>query len=477
MYPLVVDLDGTITRTDTLYESIFQLIKKSPLLIFMIPFWIIKGKAYLKTRVAEKVSINPETLPYNNELLEYIQEQQALGRSIHLATAAHISIAKKVAGYLNIFDSVLATTDKKNLKGVKKLHEIQKTIGTQFTYAGDNKSDIIIWESSQSAILVNVSNEITRRVSEKTVIEKAFNQNSNGIAILVKACRLHQWLKNLLIFIPLFTAFSFTDLDKVGDSILAFFSFSLLASATYILNDLWDLESDRKHPRKKNRPFASGLMSIPLGVFLSLSLLIFGLILGSIVSVNFLYMLLLYLVMTLSYSLVFKTYVLIDVIFLSLLFTIRILSGAVAISVSMSAWLLSFSVFIFLSLALVKRCSELVSLKSNDLVSSSGRDYQVSDLIILWPLGVGAALSAVVIFGLFINDPDTKVRYQTPEILWLASIGLIYWLSRVWVKTARGEMHDDPVVFAIKDRGSLITVLAIISVILVAHFFSLQVIR
>jgi 4-hydroxybenzoate polyprenyltransferase len=194
------------------------------------------------------------------------------------------------------------------------------------------------------------------------------------------------------------------------------------------------------------------------------------------VSWAFLTMLLSYLVITSAYSWVLKEYVLVDVLTLSLLYTLRILAGSVAAHISTSSWLLAFSVFIFLSLALVKRCAELVTLESNGVGSTRGRDYRVTDLVVLWPLGVGAAMSAVVVFGLFISAPDTRSHYSTPGLLWLAAIGLIYWISRLWIKTSRGEMHDDPVVYAVKNHGSRIAVIAILATMLAAHFFKLPIV-
>jgi 4-hydroxybenzoate polyprenyltransferase len=285
---------------------------------------------------------------------------------------------------------------------------------------------------------------------------------------------VHQWFKNLLLFVPLLTAFSFQEIDKLLAITLAFFAFSLTASATYMGNDLWDLESDRSHPRKKYRPFASAQISIIKGVALAAGLLVLGLMLAANVSLNFFWMLLLYLMVTITYTWTLKTYVLIDVIVLSLLYTLRIIAGSVAVEVPTSSWLLAFSVFIFFSLALVKRCSELVSLQQSGKENTHGRDYCNSDLVVLWPLGVGSALSAVVVFGLFISAAETQVRYASPQGLWLVAIGLIYWLARLWIKTARGEMHDDPLVFAIRDFGSRITIIAMIMATLAAHFFTLE---
>ena len=254
---------------------------------------------------------------------------------------------------------------------------------------------------------------------------------------------------------------------------IAFFAFSLAASATYIVNDLWDLDNDRAHHRKQHRPFASGDIPIAKGLLVAGSALVMAFLMALNVSQNFLLMLLFYLVLTSTYSWILKGYVLIDVLTLSVLYTLRIIAGAVVIEVSLSYWLLAFSVFTFLSLALIKRCSELVYLSNTGQDSTPGRDYRVADLVVLWPLGVGSAVSAVVVFGLFINAPETLARYTAPELLWLAALGLIYWLSRLWIKTTRGEMHDDPIVYAVKDKGSISTILLILITMIAAHYVTL----
>ncbi len=473
--PLVVDLDGTLTPTDTLVESLVKVVKQSPMNLLRLPFWLIKGKAAFKAVIAAQAGVAVELLPYREPLLDYLRKERSKGRRIVLATAAHHSIADGVAKHLDLFDQVLATEAGCNLKGKAKLNAIQKKVGGTFVYAGDSKADVPIWKAAQKAVLVDVQPGIAAMVRQAVPIEHEFQGDGVGLSLWLHALRVHQWLKNLLLFVPLMTAFSFTDIGKLSSIFLAFLAFSFSASATYIVNDLWDLENDRAHPRKRLRPFASAKLPILQGLAVSVGILLLGLVLAFTVSLGFFLMLLLYLVLTSAYSWVLKEYVLIDVLMLSLLYTLRILAGSVAIGIATSSWLLAFSAFIFLSLALVKRCAELVSLGENGVAATRGRDYQVTDLVVLWPMGVGSALSAVVVFGLFINTPETESRYGTPQLLWLVAIGLIYWLARLWVKTSRGEMHDDPVIYAIKDRGSRVTVFAMIAVMLAAHFLTLEI--
>ncbi|MDD5579182.1 MAG: UbiA family prenyltransferase [Methylobacter sp.] len=471
--PLIVDLDGTLTPTDTLIESVIRLIKLNPVNILLIPFWLPNGRAAFKSIIAARAPFSAENLPYREPFLDYLRKEKKKGRRLILATASHLSVAESVALKLELFDAVLASDDIRNLKSKAKLEAIRELVGEKFVYAGDNVADLPIWKAATAAVLVGVSPRVAKAVRRDTPVEREFPRPDIKITDWLRALRVHQWLKNLLLFVPLLTAFSFLEIGKLTAIIVAFFAFSLAASATYMLNDLWDIESDRAHPRKRSRPFASASITIPVGLSVAFVLLAAALGLAVTVSINFLLMLMLYLALTSTYSWALKEYVLIDVLLLSLLYTLRILAGAVAVSIPVSSWLLAFSVFIFFSLALVKRCSELISLSLAGQEKTQGRDYRITDLIVLWPLGIGAALSSVVIFGLFISAADTQARYASVQLLWLVAIGLIYWLGRLWIKTARGEMHDDPLVFAIKDRGSRITILAMIAATLSAHFLHL----
>ena len=472
--PLVVDLDGTLTPTDTLVESIIKLVKQSPLNLLRMPLWLLKGRAALKENIASRISISAQYLPYRESLLHYIREEKVMGRQIVLATAAHKSIAEGVAKHLGLFDKIIATDATHNLKGKAKLQAIRDSVGNAFVYAGDSQADLPIWNAAQAAVLVAVAPHTAEAVRRNVTIESEVSKQSVELSIWLRAIRVHQWIKNLLLFVPLLTAFSFLEIWKLVTMTVAFTAFSFAASASYIVNDLWDLENDRAHPRKRFRPFASARLPILNGLAVAGCALLISFILALTVSKGFFLMLILYLVLTSTYSWMLKEYVLIDVLTLSLLYTLRILAGSVAIGIKPSSWLLAFSVFMFLSLALVKRCAELVSLVQNEVLAARGRDYRVTDLVVLWPLGVGAALSAVVVFGLFISAPETQARYATPNLLWLIAVGLVYWLGRLWVKTSRGEMHDDPVVYAIKDRGSRMTVFSMFGVMFVAYFVTLS---
>ncbi|KWK70226.1 UbiA family prenyltransferase [Burkholderia ubonensis] len=468
--PLVVDLDGTLTTTDTLAESVIRAVRRKPASLLRFPFWLASGRSTFKARIAEQADLRVEHLPYRAPLVEYLEQEQQRGRKIVLATAAHRSIAERVGEHLDLFDEVIATDGETNLKGEAKLESIRKHVGERFVYAGDSKADLPVWAAAQGAILAGAAPAVTATIRDTVRVEREFSNECVNVATWCKALRVHQWLKNLLLFVPLLTAFAFFDADKIGTLVVAFLALSLGASATYIVNDLWDLDNDRRHPRKRNRPFAKGTLSIAQGIGGGAVLLTLAFVLACAVSAQFAAMFVLYLMLTTAYSWRLKSIVLLDVIVLSLLYTHRIVAGAVAVGIAVSHWLLAFSVLTFLSLALVKRCSELVLLRQSDKRESAGRDYRVGDLEVLWPFGIGASLAAVVVFGLFISAPETAARYASPHLLWLVQIALIYLFGRLWVTTVRGAMHDDPIVHLLENRGSLGVLLVMVAIVLVAHF-------
>ena len=474
---LVVDLDGTLTPTDTLVESVIQLIAKSPLNLFWLFFWLLRGRLFLKNQVASRTLFSPEHLPYREPLLAYLRSEKAIGRRIILATAAHRSIGESVAKHLGLFEAVLATDAGCNLKGQAKLAAIRHHVGDEFVYAGDSLADVPIWKAAKAAVLVGVPSGLANDLRHSVRVEKEFPRERPAITTWLRAMRVHQWLKNGLLFVPLLTAFSFMDTAKLLTMAVAFLAFSLAASSTYLVNDVWDLARDRAHPRKRLRPFASGKLPILHGMMVAVGAMVVAFALALAVSVGFSLMLLAYVVLTSAYSWALKEYVLIDVIMLSLLYILRILAGSVAVDIATSSWLLAFSAFMFLSLALVKRCAELVSMDQLGRTIARGRDYRVTDLVVLWPMGLAAALSAVVVFGLFISAPDTQARYATPGLLWLVAVGLVYWLARLWIKTARGEMHDDPVVYAIANQGSRTTLITLVALLLASRFLVVEFIR
>lgn len=466
--PLFVDLDGTLVKSNILIESFFLLAKSRPAAFLWAFGWLWRGKAYLKSKIAEHVDISPQTLPYQTQFLEFLRSEVVRGRTLYLATASNEKLARSIAQHLGIFRGVLGSTTKTNMKGRRKLKEIQRiSAGQPFDYAGDSRADIEIWRHARRVIVVNPQLGVETTTRNLTTDSQVFDDRENGLQDYLKAIRPHQWLKNLLIFVPLLTAHAW-NVGAITHTSLAFLAFSLIASGTYVLNDLFDLHSDRAHPRKRDRSIAAG--KIPLGhcIALAFILMVIGFALGWLLPPLFELTLLAYFAMTLWYSLHLKQYVFIDAITLAGLYTIRLIAGAVAIDNVLSFWLLGFSMFIFLSLALVKRCSELIAIMSVGRTAAAGRDYNFSDIPYLSGMGVASGYAAIVVLAFFINSPDVVTRYSEPRALWLLCPMLLYWISRLWIKTGRGEMNDDPIVFTVTDRGSRYVILGVVGVVILA---------
>lgn len=461
--PLFVDLDGTLVRTDTLIESFFCLLRINILYIFVVPFWVFRGKAVLKDEIAKRTKLDPALLPYQDDFLTYLRDEHTKKRQLILATAANYKIANSVARHLGIFESVISSDRNENISGKNKLSRIRKIISSNaFDYAGNSSDDIDILTEAQNAILVNPSSRVIPAIEKHTNVQIIFNDKKISFLIYLKALRTHQWLKNILLFVPLLAAHQFFNPVALIQISLAFLSFSLCASSVYLLNDLIDLPEDRGHPRKCKRPFASGDLPVIHGAFLIPLLLASSVLICWFLPPLFLLVLGIYYVSTLVYSFWLKRIVLIDVITLASLYTIRVLAGAAATSITPSFWLLVFSMFIFLSLAMVKRFSELKDLSVNNH-SRYGRGYNVADIEIVSNSGMASGYLAVLVLALYIHSPDIENQYARPEVIWLVCILLLYWVSRMWLIANRGLMYDDPLIFALKDYVSqwiaLITVL------------------
>lgn len=468
--PLCVDLDGTLVRSDTLVDSVLVMARQHPSKLLKVPGWIAQGKAAFKRHITSAVVLDVEHLPYNRPLLEWLREQAGQDRAIYLATAADKALAERVAAHLGIFHGVLASDGATNLAGGNKLAAFRERFGGDFCYIGNAKPDAELLGACVSPMVANPHRALTARLRRAgTVPGTVFDDRTPALKSWLKAVRLHQWAKNTLIFVPLLLAHIWKAAPAVG-ALIAFLSFGMCASATYIINDLLDLEADRKHPRKRLRPFAAGDLSAIAGVAVVLLLLaaafVLALALPRLVAAmpgdyalaqpyKYLGWLVIYTATTLSYSLFLKRKLLLDVFILSGLYTVRILAGSAATGVPISAWLAGFSIFFFLALAFVKRFSELEGLAARGGHATSGRGYFVTDLEQLRALGTGAAYASVVVLTLYINDARTNLLYRHPIRLWLVVPVLLLWLSQVWMLASRGEMHDDPVVWAITDRRSL----------------------
>ena len=450
--PLVVDLDGTLIRTDLLHESVFGLLKQNPFNVFLLPFWLMRGKAYMKQQIAERVDLRVDLLPWNEEFLGYLQEEYDAGRRLVLATASNRRYAEGVAGHLGIFADVLASDAEENLSGARKLQHIEKMFaGGGFVYAGNAAVDVPIWQRAESAVLVSPTATARRKAGALGNVARVFETRTQRLLALLKAMRPHQWLKNVLVFVPLVLSHQLHNPELVLNCVLAFIAFSLCASSVYLLNDLLDLDADRQHPRKCRRPFAAGTLPVTTGVAAMGALLLASLVIGMLLPPLFLPALVFYYVMTLAYSIWLKRAALVDGLVLAGLYTMRLIAGAAAIAVLPSFWLLAFSIFIFLSLAFIKRYSELLTVGEVEDAKLAGRGYKPVDMETLAQLGTASGYLAVLVLALYINGDKVGEMYARPEALWMLCPMMLYWVSRMWLLTRRGDMHDDPVVFTMRD--------------------------
>jgi 4-hydroxybenzoate polyprenyltransferase/phosphoserine phosphatase len=482
---LCVDLDGTLVKSDTLVDTTLALARQQPAQLFKLPGWLLQGKAALKRHLTGAVQLDVIHLPYNRELLQYLEQQHALGRPIYLATAADSALAERIAAHLGLFRGVLASDGAVNLAGNNKLAAFRQQFGDDFSYIGNASPDIPLLTHCQQPMVANPTSGLRAGLRAANVTPvRTFQEQASPLRAWIKALRMHQWAKNTLIFLPLLLAHTWSP-GVLAGAVVAFISFGLCASATYIVNDLLDIEADRQHPRKRRRPFASGDLSAISGCLVVILFLLSAAALALAVphiitavspsvlfvppfQINFLGWLGVYLVTTLAYSLRLKRAVLVDVIVLSGLYTIRILAGSAATGVVVSTWLAGFSIFFFLSLAFVKRFAELESLRERGGSTPSGRGYHVADLEQLRSFGTASAYASVVVLTLYISNLSAAELYRHTNRLWLLVPVLLLWLSRLWLLASRGQLDEDPVVYAITDKRSLLMGLLVAIIVLIS---------
>jgi len=469
--PLCVDLDGTIISTDTLLESILLAGKQKPYIFILFPFWLMKGRAYLKKKISEHAIPDVSLLPYKENVLNFIKEEKSKGREIVLASATDKRIADSVANHLGIFDKVIATDNNFNLRSRNKGNTLTELFGEKgFDYIGDSSADLAVWKKADCALLVEPSDKLLNKVKSFSEQFIVFSSEKKNLKLFIKEIRVYQWIKNILIFLPMLMAHR-PEFNIIQNSILAFIAFSFTASFVYILNDLLDLESDRQHPGKKKRPFASGRLPIHLGIISAPLFLIIGFGIGLLLlPVEFFWTLLIYLVLTTAYSFYLKKVIILDVIVLSCLYTIRLIAGANATGIEASPWLLGFSIFIFLSLAIMKRFTELGVMIEQNKSKTHGRGYRVEDISFLRNIGPASGYMSVLILALYVNSDKVISLYHTPQLLWLTLLCLLFWVSRIWLIAQRGKMLDDPILFIAKDYISYIVGFVITILIVVATF-------
>jgi 4-hydroxybenzoate polyprenyltransferase len=469
MRPLCVDLDGTLVKSDTLIDSLLVLLRNRPLLVLALPGRLLRGKAAFKAFLSESITLDVVHLPYNRPLLQFLQQEKNQGRDIYLATGADLAIARRVADHIGIFAGVLGSDGETNLTGSKKLDRLRGLLGSgEFDYIGNDTPDLPLLAHASQPMVANPSLGLRLKLRTRRIRPtREFKESRHLLSSLLKAARVHQWAKNLLIFLPLFLSHTLS-ISRLLTALLAFFCFSLTASATYVVNDLLDIESDRRHPHKRLRPFASGDLSAFSGACMVAVFLLLALSGARLLHPAFYGWLLLYLVTTLAYSSYLKRIALVDVLVLAGLYTLRLEAGSAATQTPISQGLAGFSVFLFLSLAIVKRFAELENLRASGSSPKNGRGYLVADIEQMRAFGTSSAYAAVVIFAIYISGQDVTALYHQARLLWLMVPLMILWLSRLWLLASRGELNEDPVVFALTDWMSLLMGAAVAAVAFLA---------
>ena len=454
--PLCVDLDGTLILSDMLWESMVRLLRKDPLWLIVIPFWWMRGRACLKQQIARRVELDVATLPYNEPFIVYLRAAKKEGRPLILATASDHAMADQVARHVGLFDEVLASDGQTNLRAAAKRKALTEKFGEHgYDYAGNSSVDLAVWEGTREAIVVNAGESLSRRAGQVTKVGRFFPARESWIAALLKSLRPHQWLKNLIVFVPIVTSHKL-DFWPLLAGAGAFMALCLCASGGYLLNDLLDLEADRHHPTKRRRPFASGSLPLQAGLMLAPILLVASAVVAWETHPPFVALVFIYFVASTAYSCCLKRVPLLDVFVLAGLYTLRLIAGHVVTGIEYSAWLLVFSMFIFLSLALLKRFCELRGLREQNQTDAKGRGYAVDDLELVATLGLVSGYLAVLVLALYVNSQQVIELYKRPLLLLFICPLILYWISRVWLIAHRGQMHSDPVVFALKDWSSYV---------------------
>jgi len=464
---LIVDLDETLIRSDLLHESFWNSFSR----YWLSPIWALaaltRGKAALKSYLKSKSEIDFSSLPYDPKVIDYIKKHKKQGGHTALVTASNQVFAKKIADHLQIFDEVHGSHDYNNLKGPAKAAFLIERFGEgKFSYMGDAATDLHIWEVSSKVITVNASSSLRKKVENLgKPVEHLVTRVTTSTAY-IKALRPHQWLKNILIFLPMLAAHQI-DATTAFTSGVAFIAFSLMASTVYVMNDLLDLTSDREHPRKRLRPFACGAIPIAHGSLLMLGLLGASILITLFLSWKLLTILIAYFVLSSAYSLFLKRQIILDICVLALLYTSRILAGSAATAIEPSVWLLAFSTFIFFSLAAMKRQAELVDMAKRGALIAKGRGYHVDDVLIISMMGLAAGYVSVLVLALYLNTPSVVGLYKFPPALWGICGVMLYWLTRMALITHRGLMDDDPIVFAAKDKISKLCFILILAFVMI----------
>ncbi|VWX48644.1 UbiA family prenyltransferase [Novosphingobium sp. 9U] len=457
---LAVDLDGTLLRSNMLHETFWSAFASD----WRTPFGAAarlgrgssRGKAQLKAYLAERASVDVAVLPYDDQVIAYIRAWREQGGKVALVTATDQRLADAIGAHLGLFDEIFGSDGVRNLKGSAKAAFLVARYGAgNYAYVGDTHADDEVWRQSGYAVVKSRSARVRAR-AQAHASSHVIQPPAGGAMALIKALRPHQWAKNVLVFLAIAGAHKLFDLDLLVRAIGAFVAFSLVASGVYLVNDLLDLSADRGHARKRQRPFASGAAPIELGLPVTVLLLLAGFATAALLGPLFLLTIAIYFVATTAYSLSLKRYPIIDICVLAGLYTIRVLAGGVATGLPISVWLLAFSLFIFFSLAAVKRQAELVDAVKASKLKIHGRGYHPEDLELVSQLATASGMVSVLVMTLYLSSDAVTQIYHRPQALWGVTPVLLFWISRVVFKAHRGEMHDDPIVFAAKDKVSMI---------------------
>jgi len=467
--PLVVDLDGTLVATDTLWELIFLFLKRNPLGAFSLIAWAFQGKAKFKAKLGAEVSLDAESLPYRPDFLKWLRAEKQSGRLILLATGADALTASGVAAHLQLFDGVISSDGKTSATGDAKYSLVAEALGHQpFEYAGNAMVDLKLWRKAGNAIVVAPDRGVLAALRRQDIaIAQHFPAPRARFPVWARQLRVYQWVKNLLIFTPLLTSHRIFDVPGLARAACGFLVFSLVASATYLLNDILDLPADRHHPTKRQRPLAAGLISIPGALAAAVLLLAAAAFLSSLLPWLAALLLCGYSAATIGYSLFLKKLLMVDVVALALFYTARLMYGGLVTEIEISIWTLAFCAFSFFSLAAAKRINDLAKANLQAAESLRHRAYQARDLNALVALGASTSNIAVLVLILYINSQQGEKLYRHPHFLWAMCVPLLYWFSRTLMLANRGMLADDPILFAAKDRATYI-VLALMAVIAAA---------
>jgi len=470
--PLCVDLDGTLVATDLLVECAVALFVRRPWLLVLVPWWLAGGRARLKREIARRSPADLDRLPYREEILDWMRAQARAGRALVLATGADALAATRVAAHAGCFGDVLASDGTHNLTGHRKASRLCERYGAQgFDYAGNHRVDLAVWRHARHALVVG-SAALAAAAAREAPVERHWPAPEAGpgprARAALRALRPHQWIKNLLVFVPMVAAHRIGEPALWLASGMAFASFALVASAVYVMNDLADLANDRRHPGKRRRPFASGALPLAAGLVLAPAALAAGIVPAAFLPSAFAGWLGAYFVASTAYSIGLKKVFGLDVLLLAALYAMRLAAGGAVTGIVLSEWLIAFCACLFVSLALVKREAELHAVARGGGDRAQGRAYRTRHLRAVRTAGALAAVGAVAVLAVYVLRPDVTSLYASPRVLWLWCPVVGLWLAHLWRRTARGHMHDDPIVFALGDPWSHAAAVAFVAVMVLA---------